>query len=216
MDRLMDHVRKVGVRPELYKDDAHKVELQSRNGVWQFDEVVRLIDRSDGELRLTRRKILRLHRFAIQDIYQCAGRFREWPVAIRGSLHKPPEARYIKGLVAEMCATANREMDWSPSKTAAFLLWRLNWIHPFGGGNGRTSRALGYYALCVRYGLRFPGRFTIAEQIDRDRRRYQDALEDADAAWREHSLDVSLMESLIEDLLERQLAYLDETPLDPL
>jgi Fic family protein len=209
-------VRKVRVGHELYKDGAHKVWLQGRNGVWQFNEVVRLIDRSDGKLRLTRRKILRLHRFAIQDIYECAGRFREWPVVIKGSPHRPPEARYVKGLVAEMCETANRETDWTPCKTAAFLLWRSNWIHPFGGGNGRTSRALAFYSLCVRYGLRLPGHLTIAEQIDRDRRRYQDALEDADAAWNEHSLDISRMESLMEDFLERQLEYLDEIPPEPL
>ena len=175
-------------------------------------ETIRLIDRSDGELRLTRRKILRLHRFAIQDIYECAGRFRTWPVAIRGSLHRPPESRFVRGLVAEMSARANSDTEWSPTKTAAFLIWRLNWIHPFGGGNGRTSRTLAYYALCVRLKVKLPGRLTIAEQIDRDRRRYQDALEDADAAWREHSLDVSRMGSLVEDFLERQLAYLDESP----
>jgi Fic family protein len=216
MDRVKDHVRKVRVGHELYENDQHKIELQSRNGVLQFNEVIRLIDVSDGELRLTRRKILRLHHFAIQDIYECAGRFRKWPVVIRGSLHRPPESRYVKSLVAEMCATANTSTDWSPTKTAAFLIWRLNWIHPFGGGNGRTSRALAYYSLCVHLKLKLPGKFTIAEQIDRDRRRYQVALEDADAAWREHSLDVSQMESLVEDFLERQLAYLDEPQADTL
>ncbi len=207
---MKDHDREVKIGHELYEDDTQKVELQSRNGVLQFNEVIRLIDRSNGLFRPTRRKILRLHRFAIQDVYTCGGRFRNWPVTIRGSLHRPPEARYIKGLVAEMCATAHRNTDWSPTKTAAFLLWRLNWIHPFGGGNGRTARALAYFALCVRLGLRLPGEFTIAEQIDRDRRRYQEALEDADAAWKGHSLDVSRMESLLEDFLERQLAYLDQ------
>jgi Fic family protein len=178
--------------------------------------VIRLIRRSDAQLRLTRRKILRLHRLAIQDIYTCAGRFRDWPVAIKGSKHRPPEHRYVRGLVAEMCATANRQTEWSPTKTAAFLLWRLNWIHPFGGGNGRTSRAVAYYALCVRLGLRLPGKFTIVEWIDLDRRRYQEALVDADAAWRADILDVSRMQSLLEDLLERQLAdYLDGPPTGP-
>ena len=190
--------------------------MQARNARWQSDEVSRFFLCSGAQLRLTRRKILRLHRFAIQDIYTCAGRFRDWSVVIKGSKHRPPEHRYVRGLVAEMCAKANRETDWSPCKIAAYLLWRLNWIHPFGGGNGRTSRAVADYVLCVRLGLKLPGKFTIAEQIDQDRRRYQDALEDADAAWREHSLDISQMEFLVEDFLERQLAYLDETPPDPL
>jgi Fic family protein len=130
-------------------------------------------------------------------------------VTIKGSPHKPPEARYVEGLVAEMCAKANSEPDWTATKTAAYLLWRLNWIHPCGGGNGRTARALAYYALCVRLGFKLPGKFTIAEQIDRNRSRYQEALEDADTAWKENSLDVSQMDSLISDFLENQLAYLD-------
>ncbi len=201
---------------ELYEDETQKVELQARNVGLQFDEVFRLIRRSDARLRLTRRKILRLHRLAIQDIYTCAGRFRDWPVVIKGSKHRPPEPRYVRGLVAEMCATANRQTEWSPSKTAAFLLWRLNWIHPFGGGNGRTSRAVAYYALCVRLGLRLPGGITIAERIDLDQRAYQKALVDADEAWRTDILDVSRMQSLLEDLLERQLAhYLDGPPTGP-
>ena len=196
---------------ELYEDEARKVELQARNAGLQFDEVFRFIRRSDARLRLTRRKILRLHRFAIQDIYTCAGRFRDWPVVIKGSKHRPPDHRYVRGLVAEMCATANRQTDWFPTKTAAFLLWRLNWIHAFGGGNGRTSRAVAYYALCVRLGLRLPGKLTIAERIDLDPRRYQEALVDADEAWSMDIIDVNRMQSLVEDLLERQLAsYLDE------
>jgi Fic family protein len=201
---------------ELYEDEARKAELEARNVGLQFDEVFRLIRRSDARLRLTRRKILRLHRFAIQDIYTCAGRFRDWPVVIKGSKHRPPEPRYVRGLVAEMCATANLQTEWSPSKTTAFVLWRLNWIHPFGGGNGRTSRAVAYYALCVSLGLRLPGKLTIAERIDLDPRAYQEALVDADEAWRTDILDVSRMQSLLEDLLERQLAhYLDGPPTAP-
>jgi Fic family protein len=191
---------------ELLEDETQKVEWQGRNAGLQFDEMFRLILRSGGRLQLTRRKILRLHRLAIQDIYTCAGRFRNWSVVIKGSEHRPPESRYVKGIVAEMCATANRETDWSPCKTAAYLLWRVNWIHPFGGGNGRVSRAVADYSLWVRLGLTPRGKFTIAEQIDGDRKRYQDALKDADAAWSGHSLDISRMESLVEDFLERQLA----------
>ena len=146
----------------------------------------------------------------MQGIYTCAGRFREWPVKIIGSAHKPPEHRYVRGFVADMCATANRNTDWSPVKTAAYLLWRLNWIHPFGGGNGRTARAVAYFALCSRLGLRLPGKLTMAEQIDRNPTLYQEALEDADAACRAGMTDVSRMESLIRDFLEQQLSYLDD------
>jgi Fic family protein len=35
---------------------------------------------------------------------------------------------------------------------AAYALWRLNWIHPFLGGNGRTARALSYLVLSIDLG----------------------------------------------------------------
>jgi choline-glycine betaine transporter len=30
---------------------------------------------------------------------------------------------------------------WTPTELAAYTLWRMNWIHPFTEGNGRTARA---------------------------------------------------------------------------
>jgi Fic family protein len=30
---------------------------------------------------------------------------------------------------------------------AAFALWRLNWVHSFKNGNGRTARAFAYWCL---------------------------------------------------------------------
>ncbi|MBL8221394.1 MAG: Fic family protein, partial [Bryobacterales bacterium] len=29
------------------------------------------------------------------------------------------------------------------------VMWRLNWIHPFFGGNGRTARSASYLVLCA-------------------------------------------------------------------
>src|ERR1700691_2453032 len=33
---------------------------------------------------------------------------------------------------------------------AAYILWKLNWIHPFADGNGRTARAVSYAVLCIK------------------------------------------------------------------
>jgi hypothetical protein len=104
-----------------------------------------------------------------------------------------------------MCDDANGNTDWKPVQTAAFLLWKLAWIHPFGGGNGRTARAVAYLALCVRLGFRLPGKSTITEYLDANRGRYFGALTDADAAWKNGVVDVSRMESLLEEMLRRQL-----------
>src|SRR4051812_41331333 len=71
-----------------------------------------------------------------------------------------------------MCDYVNVGGRESPIHIAAYLLWRLNWIHPFSGGNGRTSRAVSYYALCVRLGFVLPGNVTIPEQLTTNRAAY--------------------------------------------
>ena len=146
----------------------------------------------------------------MQDIYVCAGEFRRWQVAIKNSRHVPPDAMFVKGHVAEMCERAITTEEWTPVQTAGYLLWRFNWIHPFGGGNGRTSRAVCYWALCVRLGFTLPGKLTIPEQIVNNRKQYQEALEDADDACSHGILDFGKMTEFLEQCLERQLAYLSE------
>src|SRR3546814_2892499 len=65
---------------------------------------------------------------------------------------------------------------WTPTELAAFGLWRLNWIHPFIEGNGRTARAACYFLLCVRSGALLPGRKIVPERIKEDRDGYERAL----------------------------------------
>lgn len=89
---------------------------------------------------------------------------------------------------------------------SAYLMWRVNWIHPFMGGNGRTSRAVSYLALCARLGYRLPGTLTIPEQIVANREPYYAALDAADASsdYDEH-LNLSAMEDLLSAMLANQL-----------
>ncbi len=159
----------------LYQSEDEKVRFVERNLFLQYQEVVRLAGEWKDTLRLTPQTIRDMHRLAMQDIYSCAGEFRRHSVKILGSHHTPPRWNLVDGLVQGMCEIANESVDWNPVKTAAFLLWKLNWIHPFGGGNGRTSRAVAYLALCVRIGFLLPGHPSIAEYIDRNRADYVDA-----------------------------------------
>jgi len=89
---------------------------------------------------------------------------------------------------------------------AAYVMWRINWIHPFRDGNGRTARAVSYLILNIRLGQLLTGEPTIADQIVENKIPYYDALDDADAAWKDQKLDVSTMEKLITRLLEKQLS----------
>jgi len=85
-------------------------------------------------------------------------------------------------------------------------MWRLNWIHPFTDGNGRTSRAASYLVLCVKTGYLLPGKLTIPEQISQERTPYYQALEAADQSLAmAGSVDLTAMEMLLSSLLARQL-----------
>lgn len=86
--------------------------------------------------------------------------------------------------VEHMCDYVNDNWDKSsPIHLAAYALWKLNWIHPFTDGNGRTVRALSYFLLCLRLGYRLPGTNTILAQISNDKSPYNRALEAADECW---------------------------------
>ena len=107
--------------------------------------------------------------------------------------------------VEELCDYVNDNWDKSPVHLAAYVLWRLNWIHPFTDGNGRTARALSYVVLCIRLGYRLPGTNTIPEQISRDKMPYYRALESADRAFKEQELNLSALEDLLAAQLANQL-----------
>ncbi len=98
----------------------------------------------------------------------------------------------------------------SPIHLAAYVMWRLNWIHPFADGNGRTSRIVSYVVLSVRLGYVLPGTPAIPDQIVENRTPYFDALDAADAANSRGQLDVSKMEHLLEGLLAKQLMSIYE------
>ena len=47
-----------------------------------------------------------------------------------------------------MCGYVNDEWgNVSSIHFGAYLMWRVNWVHPFFGGNGRTSRAVAYMVM---------------------------------------------------------------------
>jgi fido (protein-threonine AMPylation protein) len=191
---------------ELFTNLEEKALLEARNGLLQFDEVLRLVDQTAVGLRLRPSVVQRLQRLAIQGIYTCAGNYRTGPVNIQGTTHQPPPASDIAEFVEEMCEYVNANWERSPLHLAAYAMWRLNWIHPFAGGNGRTSRAFSYLVLCARLGYRIPGTRTIPEQIVANRQPYYEALDAADAAWAEGRVHTTAMEKLIEVMLAVQLS----------
>ncbi|HLH93438.1 MAG TPA: Fic family protein [Xanthobacteraceae bacterium] len=198
------------LEPDLITDPQQKAEAEARNGLRQYDAGIRSIqtalERGSFKLRLS--LILALHREALAGISTYAGNFRPAGVAIRGSKHEPPGAHLVPELVEELCDYVNDNWDKaSPIHLGAYLMWRLNWIHPFADGNGRTSRILSYVVLSIRAGFVVPGTPTIPDQIVSNRDPYFEALDAADEAYSKRNvIDVTKMEGLIGALLANQLA----------
>jgi Fic family protein len=198
------------LEPDLITDPHQKAEAEARNGLRQYDAGIRSIqtalERRPFKLRLS--LILALHREALAGISMYAGNFRPAGVEIRGSKHEPPGAHLVPELVEELCDYVNDNWDKaSPIHLGAYLMWRLNWIHPFADGNGRTSRILSYVVLSIRAGFVMPGTPTIPDQIVDNRDPYFGALDAADEAYsKRHVIDVTKMEELIGALLANQLA----------
>ena len=192
--------------PGLYRTPEEKRHLESRNGAIQFLAVLHYADEWKPEKSELNPDLIReLHRLAVNQIYTCAGRFRDGPVKIAGVLHEPPDHAQVSVLVEEMCAYVSLNWGRTPIHLASFVMWRMNWIHPFFGGNGRTARAASYLVLCARLGFRLPGTPTIPEQIVAQRNPYYHALQAADAAWQMGIVNLTEMESLMESLLASQL-----------
>lgn len=198
---------------KLVKDEDQRALLEAENGLQQFDEVLRMAERaiSSRQFELTPLVVEELNRLAIQNIRRSAGKYRTVPIGISNSIHEPPRPEEVARHVQEMCAYVNTHWQASGDDLqdaihlAAYLMWRLNWIHPFRDGNGRTSRAVSYLVLTIRLGQILGGEPTIPDQIVDNKLPYYDALDDADAHWRDSRLDLTVMQRLIERLLEKQL-----------
>jgi len=199
---------------ELVRDEEQRALLEAENGLQQFDEVLSLAEAAiPGQtLDLTSNLLLSLNALAIQNIRRSAGKFRRIPIGISNTVHEPPPWEEVEEHVQDMCSYVNNH--WrsfgddlvDAVHLAAYVMWRVNWIHPFRDGNGRTARAVSYLILSARLGQLLPGEPTIADQIVENKIPYYDALDDADAAWKQKRLDLSTMEKLISKLLEKQLS----------
>lgn len=158
---------------ELITDPDELARREARNGLRQFDQVVEMIEfflQPERPFKFRPSHLLTLHRAALEGISSYAGNFRPAGIEIKGSKHQPVGAHLVPEKIEEMCDYVNENWkDKSPLHLAAYVMWRLNWIHPFTDGNGRTARAASYLVLCTRLGYRLPGTNTIPDQIAKAR-----------------------------------------------
>jgi Fic family protein len=183
--------------------------LEIENGFRQFNLAVEITEYYlDPQRPFALRVpiILELQKEAVLGIEAEAGKIRSEPVGISKSEHVPPPAHLVTNLLVEFCDFIND--NWHEKNAfflSAYAMWRINWLHPFTDGNGRTARTLSYMILCLKLGYLLPGSPTIPQQIEEDKSHYIQALEKADKAWLKGELDVSEMEQMIKGMLARQL-----------
>ena len=138
---------------ELISDPQERAIAEARNGVKQIDAVTEIVEdyiQKNRPFKLRPSVLLHLHRIALDGISSYAGNYRPAGIEIQGSEHEPVGAYLVPEKIEEMCDYVNE--NWgkaSPLHLAAYVLWRLNWVHPFTDGNGRTARACSYLVLCL-------------------------------------------------------------------
>jgi len=186
--------------PELYD------RIQETNLIRQYDLLTNCVEIGlrQGATSFDKYTLWALNHVAVANISQFGGRFRQEPIYVGD--HVPPHFREVPELMDRFISFIHENwFQLSPTYLAAYGLWRLNWVHPFIEGNGRTARATCYYLLCARVGALLPGRKILPERIREDRADYVAALRAADRAWENGNLDVSAMDAYLARLLEAQL-----------
>jgi Fic family protein len=171
-----------------------------------MEVVKRHILQAEKSFRLTQALILDTHEKALDGIHPLAGTYRNTVVTIGNSAHVPPRHAEVPDYVSEMCEYINSHWSGrSPIHLSAYALWRMNWIHPFADGNGRTARVVSYVILNIKLNSILPGTPTIPDLIAADKRPYYEELEKADEAWKRGDLRIASMEQMLEQLLAQQL-----------
>jgi Fic family protein len=187
--------------PRLY------ARVQEQNLLRQYDLLSNCIEigLEKGIEAFDKYTLWALNYAAVANIAQFGGRYRQEPIYV--GTHVPPRYQDVPDLMDRFFSAVHE--NWNeehPTLIAAYALWRLNWIHPFLEGNGRTARAACYYLLCMKEGRLLPGKKIVPERIRENRTPYYDALQAADRAWEEGHFNVTEMAEYLSALLKAQLA----------
>lgn len=194
-------------------DPALFARIQEQNLLRQYDLLTNCVEvvLAKGIEAFDKYLLWSLNAAAVANIAQFGGRFRRQPIYV-GS-HIPPHFNDVPELIDELLSVIheNWEINPDPTKPAhptllpAYALWRMNWIHPFIEGNGRTARAACYLLICVRQGTLLPGKKIVPERIRENREPYYAALRKADQYWADGHFNVDELATYLMGLLRDQI-----------
>jgi Fic family protein len=186
---------------QVYQD------LEISNGARQFDFLRSIVEAALAVERpfLSQHILKALNYHAIACLHTNAGEYRPCPVHVGN--YNPPEHYRVQALMDDFVNFVNRRWETTdPVVLATYVLWRLNHIHPFINGNGRTARAAAYFVICVSAGGWLPGDTTLPALLSANRAAYVVALREVDASLLAGNLDLSPLLALVSGLLDQQLA----------
>jgi len=189
------------------EDHPNYLALQISNNARQYDFLKSAIETALAVQRpfLSSSLIKALNFHAIACLHPTAGEYRLCQVEV-GS-HVPIDYWRVATQMEDFVNGANynwKEVD--AVRLAAWALWRLNYIHPFINGNGRTARAICYFIVCAKSGGWLPGAPILPELLVQHRTRYCNALAAVDASIQSPTgFDLTPIHSMVEELLSVQL-----------
>jgi Fic family protein len=124
---------------------------------------------------LDEKTILDIHKIILKNINETeAGRYRKENVMIMGAVHLPPSAVKVPRLMSEFFEWYYKNKRKIPIvELAAWVHYKLVYIHPFIDGNGRTARLL-MNLMLLQHG------YPPAVILNIDRKKYYRVLKEAD------------------------------------
>ena len=181
--------------------------LEVSNGLRHYDFLRSIVEAAiETDRPLLSQTVLKALNFhAIACLHPNAGEYRPCAVKV-GDNENFPAAWQIPDLMDDFTNTVNRR--WAEADDlglAAYVLWRLNGIHPFVNGNGRTARAACLFVICVKAGGWLPYTPILPELIRRDRAEYVEILRKIDAGAASGKLEVAELVGFLERLIKEQV-----------
>ena len=132
-----------------------------------------------------------------------AGEYRPCPISFSDRFG--PAHYLVPPMMDDFINQTNRHWDkHDPVDLAAYVLWRINFIHPFTNGNGKTARAAAYFVMCAKVGEWLAGRAFLPELLRQNRAAYLDALQVAHQSENYGTADLSALKDLITRLMSEQ------------
>jgi len=161
-----------------------------------------------GRARITEGVVLEIHGLTIADIYPCAGNYRDalTRIEITDTDHRPAHPSQVRIEVVDMLEWLYADgKSTSALHQAAYVLWKINHIHPFNGGNGRVARALAYLVMVSKVAPIFTGE-PLPAKLKKRKSEYVKGLKAADKG------DLGPLENLVLECFQQQIAEISSTP----